>query len=108
MWLQPVCGMTAANIDSVAALNAQLMLAVHPGDLEATRHLLSAGADANAGDVLGYTAMHWDARRGSRAIARLLIGKGARVDVPARRLGHAPPGPPPGTAATGQRPITVR
>ena len=54
-----------------------LVAAVERADLDAVRSLLKGGADVNAGDPDGTTALHWAARRDDIAAADLLLRAGA-------------------------------
>lgn len=49
--------------------------------LEAVKVALELGADVNAADDAGETALHGAAWRGSKEIVQLLVDKGARLDV---------------------------
>ncbi len=64
--------------------------AAQHGDLEAVRRLLRDGADVNAAQGDGMTALHWAAERGDRELAEVLIYAGARVDA-GTRIGHYTP-----------------
>ena len=57
--------------------------------LEAVRLAVELGADVNAADKDGETALHAAAYRGSNAIIEFLVGKGARLD-PKDRYGQTP------------------
>ncbi|MEZ5289990.1 MAG: ankyrin repeat domain-containing protein [Vicinamibacterales bacterium] len=59
-------------------------------DLAGVRATLAAGADVNAAQGDGMTALHWAAERGDRDIAAALLAAGARVD-PTTRLGRYTP-----------------
>lgn len=60
------------------------------GDVEAVRSLLREGADANAAQGDGMTALHWAAERGDEALAQLLVYAGANV-APVTRIGQYTP-----------------
>jgi len=60
------------------------------GDLEAVRHLLREGADVNAPQGDGMTALHWAAERGDASLCEVLLYAGARVDA-GTRIGHYTP-----------------
>jgi len=60
------------------------------GDLEAVRRLLREGADVNASQGDGMTALHWAAERGDAELADVLLYAGARVDA-GTRIGHYTP-----------------
>lgn len=60
------------------------------GDLEAVRALLDDGADVNASQGDGMTALHWAGEVGTEAMARLLISSGATVEAETRLGGLTP------------------
>ncbi len=60
------------------------------GDLDAVRRLLRGGADANAPQGDGMTALHWAAERDDPELADVLLYAGARVDA-GTRIGHYTP-----------------
>ena len=60
------------------------------GDLEAVRRLLREGADVNAPQGDGMTALHWAAERDDAELADVLLYAGARVDA-GTRIGHYTP-----------------
>lgn len=60
------------------------------GDLEAVRRLLREGADVNAPQGDGMTALHWAAERGDAELADVLLYAGARADA-GTRIGHYTP-----------------
>lgn len=51
------------------------------GNLELANELLERGADVNAKNDIGYTALHFAAQEGHAAVAKLLLAKGAEVDA---------------------------
>jgi uncharacterized protein len=64
-----------------------LMRAAHVGDLPAVRALLAAGADVNAADPQGWTALgkavyNADLDRGFADVVQVLIDAGASVEAP--------------------------
>ena len=64
------------------------------GDREAVRALLKQGADVNAVQGDGVTALHWAALKGDAELANMLVDRGrqrARADA-LGRLYTAPPG----------------
>ena len=77
-------GSAAADADSPVADAAQR------GDLEAVRRLLREGADVNAPQGDGMTALHWAAERGDESLCEVLLYAGARVDA-GTRIGHYTP-----------------
>ena len=56
-------------------------LATEEMSLAAVNMLLERGLDVNAVDDQGATALHGAASRGANEIIRLLVGKGARLDL---------------------------
>jgi uncharacterized protein len=60
------------------------------GDKTAVRTLLKQGADANAAQGDGMTALHWAARRGDAETARMLIHAGANLRATTRLGGYTP------------------
>ncbi|MBI4521568.1 MAG: ankyrin repeat domain-containing protein [Gemmatimonadetes bacterium] len=60
------------------------------GDVEAVRLLLRDGADVNAAQGDGMTALHWTAQRGDVEIGKMLIYAGANVSA-VTRMGHYTP-----------------
>ena len=60
------------------------------GDLAAVRDLLAGGADVNAAQGDGMTALHWAAERGDPDVAQMLLHAGAAVD-PVTRIGSYAP-----------------
>ena len=73
-----------ADADSPVADAAQR------GDLDAVRRLLREGADVNAPQGDGMTALHWAAERGDASLCEVLLYAGARVDA-GTRIGHYTP-----------------
>jgi uncharacterized protein len=58
--------------------------AVRRGDLECLKRLLTAGADINARDRYGQTALMIAARNGESSVARFLMENGAGLDYTAK------------------------
>ncbi|MBL0172888.1 MAG: ankyrin repeat domain-containing protein [Gemmatimonadaceae bacterium] len=64
--------------------------AVMRGDSAAVRLLLRQGADVNAAQADGMTALHWAATRGDADLARMLVFAGARVEALTRNGNYTP------------------
>ncbi|MYA12585.1 MAG: hypothetical protein F4087_15465 [Gemmatimonadetes bacterium] len=60
------------------------------GDIAAVRELLADGADVNAAQGDGMTALHWAAERGDPDLARMLLYAGAAIE-PVTRIGFYTP-----------------
>ena len=58
-----------------------LGFALEDDAVEAVTLLLGLGLDVNAADNQGFTAMHGAASRGANDVIRLLVSRGARLDV---------------------------
>jgi ankyrin repeat protein len=89
------------RVDAVGALIMALFLwALVPdapvadhamrGDVEGVRVLLKQGADVNAAQGDGMTALHWAAMNGSIEIAQLVIASGANLEAVTRLGGYTP------------------
>jgi ankyrin repeat protein len=64
--------------------------AAQRGDTLRVRDLLRQGADANAAQADGMTALHWAAQRGDASAARMLISAGGRPDAVTRNGKYTP------------------
>ncbi len=82
-------GVVAAET-GLADADAPVADAAQRGDLAAVRRLLRDGADVNAPQGDGMTALHWAAERGDEALCEVLLYAGARVDA-GTRIGHYTP-----------------
>jgi ankyrin repeat protein len=64
--------------------------AAQRGDLDAVRALVRSGADVNAAQGDGMTALHWAADRGDLELARVVLFAGANVEA-GTRIGRYTP-----------------
>ena len=64
---------------AVSSNDQELLNATKQGDVAAVRSLLEEGADPNAAQGDGLTALHVAAQEGNVEIAEILVGAGARV-----------------------------
>jgi uncharacterized protein len=60
------------------------------GEVETVRSLLKAGADVNAAQGDGMTALHWAALHGDVELAKMLVYAGANVKATTRLGGYTP------------------
>src|SRR5438552_2154909 len=60
------------------------------GDTLTVRALIKQGADVNAAQGDGMTALHWAAQRGDLGEARMLVTAGARLDATTRNGNYTP------------------
>lgn len=70
--------------------NAPIADAAQRGDIEAVRQLVRSGADVNAAQGDGMSALHWAADRGDAELAQLLVYAGAHVET-GTRIGRYTP-----------------
>jgi uncharacterized protein len=68
----------------------ELLDAARKGDVAAVRSLLASGADANAAQGDGLSALHLAGRQGHVEITKLLISSGADVEARTRIGGYTP------------------
>ena len=70
--------------------HAQIADAAMRGDSAKVRQLLKQGADVNAAQGDGMTALHWAAQRGDLAEAKMLLYAGARLEATTRNGSYTP------------------
>lgn len=80
----------AVALDRGADLEPSVVEAAMKGDVEGVRALLRTGADVNATQGDGMTALHWAAEHGNAELARVLVAAGANVRA-VTRLGDYTP-----------------
>jgi len=68
-------------------LSRRLVAAVARGDAAEVAELVRGGADPDAADRSGWTALHQAAETGELALARLLLDAGAHADLRSRARG---------------------
>jgi ankyrin repeat protein len=69
---------------------AQIADAAMRGDTAKVRQLLKQGADVNAAQGDGMTALHWAAQRGDLDEAKMLLYAGARLEATTRNGSYTP------------------
>jgi ankyrin repeat protein len=82
--------LTAAGPGPARVPDSPVADAAQRGDVEQLRTLLRQGADVNAAQGDGMTALHWAAQSGNAAMAELLIRAGAIVSSTTRLGGYTP------------------
>jgi uncharacterized protein len=98
-WL--MVGLLSAGIAVHAASGADVADAAKARDAAAVKSLLKQGADVNAAQGDGMTALHWAAANGDAAMTQMLLSAGANIRATTRlgaitpllmasRSGHAP------------------
>src|SRR4029453_15354563 len=73
-----------------AAGTAPVADAAMSRDREAVKTLLKRGADVNAAQGDGMTALHWAARNGDAELTQMLLFAGANVKATTRLGGYTP------------------
>jgi uncharacterized protein len=84
---------TAAALCLSVVLSAQqptVIEAARSGDTETVRALLKQGADVNAAEGDGTTALHWAARAGNAELVQMLVYAGANVKATTRLGAYTP------------------
>jgi uncharacterized protein len=74
----------------VAASDATVAEAARMGDTAAVKRLLQGGADVNAAQEDGMTALHWAAQKGDPELVGMLLSAGANVRATTRLGGYTP------------------
>lgn len=75
---------------ALPAPDDELIEAAREGDAGAVASLIARGADVNAAEGDGMTALHWAAERGEDAVVDMLVSAGAAVDAVTRIGGYTP------------------
>ncbi|MGE0865133.1 MAG: ankyrin repeat domain-containing protein, partial [Vicinamibacterales bacterium] len=75
---------------AIATKGAPVAAAAARRDTEAVRALIKDGADVNAAQGDGMTALHWAARNGDAAMTQMLLFAGANVKASTRLGGYTP------------------
>ncbi len=83
-------GAGAAPAAAQSGPDASLIDAARVGDAAAVRSLLDRGADVNAAQGDGMTALHWAADRGHTEVAELLISVSADLEATTRIGSYTP------------------
>lgn len=65
----------------LSAMVLQLLSAARNGHEAVVRQLLENGADIEAKNMYGWTALHWTAFNGHETVVRLLLEKGADLEA---------------------------
>ena len=73
--------LTFLCISIFADINDELIRSAKDGDIEKVKQLIVQGADVNAKDVSGKTALLWAAWYGHTEVVKLLIQAGADVNA---------------------------
>ena len=89
-WLLFVTVLPSAGMHSLQQSGAIVAAVAMRSDLEAILDLLRAGADPNASQGDGMSALHWAAQNGDSNIAEVLIYAGANVEATTRLGGYTP------------------
>jgi len=74
----------------LSPLDEELLEAVVEGDVDRVRSLIDAGANVNARDDMGDTALHRAAHSGRKDMIELLIARGADVNAKGGPPGYTP------------------
>jgi ankyrin repeat protein len=85
-----VAALIAAIPSSPATIVSPVADAAMRGDTAAVRALIRKGANVNAAQGDGMTALHWAASHGNAPEIRLLLGAGAKVEATTRNGAYTP------------------
>ncbi len=86
----PAVALLAVLLSGALSPDSPVADAAMTGDVASVRALLSAGADVNAPQGDGMTALHWAARSANAALAGLLLEAGADVGAVTRIGAYTP------------------
>ncbi len=89
-WLVFVTVLPSVAMHSLQQSGAIVADAAMRSDMEAVHDLLRGGADANASQGDGMSALHWAAQNGDSNIAEALIYAGANLEATTRLGGYTP------------------
>jgi uncharacterized protein len=90
-WLGLVCALLwAAAAVQAGSADSPVADAAMRGDVSAVRALLQRGADVNAAQGDGMTALHWAAEHGDHDLAAVLLESGANPGAETRIGRHTP------------------
>ena len=88
--LAALLGALGLLVGSGFAALAPVLDAAKRGDVESLKAELRSGADVNAAQGDGFTALHWAAKLGNREVAEILIAAGADIEATTRLGSHMP------------------
>ena len=80
----------SAPVSNSALSEVSITEAARQGDAKAVKSLLDGGADVNAAQGDGMTALHWAAERGHAEVANLLLSSSADVEAKTRIGSYTP------------------
>ena len=91
-WRPLAAAVLAASVATAvhAAPDRTVAEAARSGDAAAVRELLKSGADVNAAQGDGMTALHWAAQSGDADIVQMLLSAGANIRATTRLGGYTP------------------
>ncbi|PYR02617.1 MAG: hypothetical protein DMF97_04195 [Acidobacteria bacterium] len=89
-WLGLVYALLWASTGARAGAGSPVADAAMRGDASAVRALLQRGADVNAAQGDGMTALHWAAEHGDHDLAAVLLESGANPGAETRIGRHTP------------------